>query len=162
MSPETTSRSGSTRPTVSVGATLPDARNRFSAISKNCEHPFFPSARNHDTLPLWINFRSLSIAAPNSCPLPIPPLDAGSCAAALAYQNHTGRPRCFLRFGQKTASIVRKIFFFVRLCPFWTMNKLKTNTFWEWLPADCMITSLANIKLCAGGQCLPAPRCSRR
>ena len=52
----------------------------------------------------------------------------------------------FLRFGQKTASTVRKIYFIVRNGQSRTINKPKTNTLWEWPPADCMITSLANIK----------------
>ncbi len=70
-------------------------------------------------------------------------LYAGGCAAALANQNHTSSRLRFLRFGQKIASTVRKIYFIVRNGQSRTINKPKTNTLWEGLTADCMITSLA-------------------
>ena len=73
---------------------------------------------------------------------PMPSADsrlyAGGCAAVSTYQNHTNSRLYFVRFVQKTASIVRKKYFLVRLCPFRTVNKPKTNTLWEWLHADCM------------------------
>ena len=56
------------------------------------------------------------------------------------------KPPASLRFSHKTASTVRKIVFIVRNGQSRAMNKPKTNSLWEWLPADCMITSLANIK----------------
>ena len=78
-------------------------------------------------------------------------LYASPCAAAQTYQIHTGRRLPFVHFAWKTRSIVRKKYFFVRLRPFWTINKPKTNILWERLTADRMMTSLANIKLCADG-----------
>jgi len=52
-------------------ATGRGTRNRFSAISENSEPLFFFSTQNDDTLPLWINYRRLSISAPSRCPPPI-------------------------------------------------------------------------------------------
>ena len=89
-------------------------------------------------------------SAENSLSIPALSLDfraAGICAPAPAYQNHTGRRLLFVRFAWKTASTVRKNIFFVRLCPFRTINIPKTNTLWERLYADCLIISLANIQL---------------
>ncbi len=89
-------------------------------------------------------------SAENSLSIPAPSRDsraAGICAPAPAYQNHTDRRLPFVRFAWKTASNVRKMFFFVRLCPFRTINIPKTNTLWERLHADCLITSLTNIQL---------------
>ena len=68
----------------------------------------------------------------------------GSRAAAPANQIHTVSRLPFLHFGQKTASIVRKIYFIVRNGQSRTISKLKTNARREWLHSDCMITSLAN------------------
>ena len=72
---------------------------------------------------------------------------AGICAPVPAYQNHTDSRLPFVHFAWKTAANVRKMFFFVRLCPFRTINIPKTNTLWERLNADCLITSLTNIQL---------------
>ncbi len=85
---------------------------------------------------------SLSIPAlsPDSC-------DASACAPAPTYQNHTGSRLPFVRFAWKTLSNVRKKFFFVRLCPFRTINIPKTNTLWGRLYADCLVISPANIQL---------------
>ncbi len=102
-----------------------------SSQALNCGAQPMPSAVN-----------SLSIPA-----LSLDSRDASACASAPAYQNHTGRRLPFVHFAWKTASSVRKAFSSVRLCPFRAINKLKTNTLWERLYADCPITSLANIKL---------------
>ena len=151
--------------------TLPDARNRFSAVSKT------ENIRSFLLLNIMIHSPYGSIIAGSQSQRPTDALRrkhglypyrvdrlagcrgdsqrhfkgecrqyGGSCAAAPAYQNHTNSRLPFLRFAQKTRSIVRKKFFIVRLCPFWTINKLKTNTIRERPPADCTITSLANIK----------------
>ncbi len=77
--------------------------------------------------------------------LSIPALSPDSPAPT--YQNHTGSRLPFVRFAWKTASSVRKAFSRVRLCPFRAINIPKTNTLWERLYADCLVTSLTNIKL---------------
>ena len=89
-------------------------------------------------------------SAENSLSIPALSLnsrDTGICAPAPTYQNHTGSRLSFVRFAWKTASTVRKNIFFVRLCPFRAINIPKTNTLWERLYANCLITSLANIQL---------------
>ncbi len=78
-------------------------------------------------------------------------LYGGGRAAASANQIHTVSRLPFLRFGCKTASIVRKIYFIVRNGQSRTKNKSKTNARREWLHSDYMITSLANKILCVGG-----------
>ncbi len=44
---------------------------------ENYEHLFFISAQNDDMLPLWINYRKLSISLPSRCPPPIPAFTTG-------------------------------------------------------------------------------------
>ncbi len=102
-----------------------------------CSH-----ALNRGAQPMPSAENSLSIPA-----LSLDSRDASACAPAPTYQNHTESRLSFVRFAWKTASIVRKKFFFVRFCPFRAINKLKTNSLRERLYADCLITSLANIKL---------------
>ena len=78
-------------------------------------------------------------------------LYGGGRAAAPAKQIHTVSRPSIVRFGHKTASIVRKIYFIVRNGQSRIKNKSKTNFCREWLHSDCMITSLANKELCVGG-----------
>ena len=78
-------------------------------------------------------------------------LYGGGRAAAPANQIHTVSRLPFRRFSCKTASIVRQIYFIVRNGQSRIKNKSKTNFCREWLHSDCMITSLANKKLCVGG-----------
>ena len=96
--------------------------------------------RGVQPMPSALNLLSIPALSPDSC-------DASACAPAPAYQNHTESRLPFVRFTWKNASPVRKAFSRVRLCPFRAINKLKTNNLWERLYADCLITSLANIKL---------------
>ncbi len=59
----------------SVYATLRGAPQKIAfRQSQNCEHSFFISTQNDDMLPLWINYRKLSISVPNRCNPPMPPL----------------------------------------------------------------------------------------
>ena len=120
-------------------------------------HLFFPLAQNHDTLPPMDQCSQAlnsgagpTPSAENSLSIPaLSPdsLDAGLCAPAPAYQIHTESRLPFVRFAWKTASNVRKNIFFVRLCPFRTINIPKTNTLWGRLYADCLVISPANIQL---------------
>ncbi len=99
-------------------------------------------ALNRGAQPMPSAVNSLSIPA-----LSLDSRNAGICAPAPAYQNHTDSRLPFVRFAWKTASPVRKAFSRVRLCPFRAINKLKTNTLWERLYADCLMNSLVNIQL---------------
>ncbi len=98
-------------------------------------------ALNRGAGPMPSAQNSLSIPA-----LSLDSRDAGICAPAPTYQNHTESRLPFVRFAWKTLSIVRKKYFLVRLCPFRTINIPKTNTLWQRLYADCPITSPANIQ----------------
>ena len=107
---------------------------------------------NHGVQPMPSAENSLSIPAlsPDS-------RDTGICVPAPAYQNHTGSRLPFVRFAWKTPSIVRKNIFFVRFCPFRTINKLKTNTLWERLDADCPSKERAPLKIARISKPTPTP-----
>ena len=107
---------------------------------------------NRGAQPMPSAVNSLSIPA-----LSLDSRDAGICAPAPAYQIHTESRLPFVRFAWKTASSVRKAFSSVRLCPFRAINKLKTNTLWERLYADCPSKERAPLKIARISKPTPPP-----
>ena len=109
-------------------------------------------ALNRGAQPMPSAQNTLSIPA-----LSLDSRDAGICAPAPAYQIHTDRRLPFVRFAWKTASSVRKAFSSVRLCPFRAMDKLKTNSLWERLYADCPSKERAPLKIARISKPTPPP-----